>query len=189
MSSFPPNDEAIGALVAAAKSGDTEAFENLFNNFHGAAIAVAEKIVGRDDAADVASDSWIKCHRHLSHGRFREGEPFAPWFLTIVKCTAIDLFRKRARQSRLRDDLTAEPRPEYHEDNLTARDDGRLVQAILSKLPPKQRAAVCLYHLGGFTQEEVAIKLATPLGTIKARIRRGIERMRYLSEAHDLKSA
>jgi RNA polymerase sigma-70 factor (ECF subfamily) len=63
-------------------------------------------------------------------------------------------------------------------DSAAAGDDARAVRTAVATLPVDQRRALELAFFGGFTQEQIARKLAEPLGTVKARIRRGLLKLR-----------
>ncbi|MEO5961173.1 MAG: sigma-70 family RNA polymerase sigma factor, partial [Opitutaceae bacterium] len=114
------------------------------------------------------------------------------WVLTLVRNRAIDRFRMRRRRA----DLLAQSAPAdlgYHEstsgsshnDSAAIGDDARAVRVAVAELPADQKRALELAFFGGLTQEEIAQKLQAPLGTVKARIRRGLLKLRD-SLAHKL---
>jgi RNA polymerase sigma-70 factor (ECF subfamily) len=104
----------------------------------------------------------------------------------MARNRAIDRIRAKQRRSRLNDDFENESRsvqPEFDEDtsDLTiSRENDRVLQSAVMELTPDQREAIQLAYFGGLTQGEIAEKLKEPLGTVKARIRRGIQRLEHV---------
>ncbi len=115
----------------------------------------------------------------------REGQ--APhWLTTLAKNRAIDRIRSKQRRSRLNDDFGSEHRvtqPEFDESGheiLQSKERDSLLRHAVTRLTPDQQEAIKLTYFGGLTQAEVAERLHEPLGTIKARIRRGVTRLEDL---------
>jgi RNA polymerase sigma-70 factor, ECF subfamily len=101
----------------------------------------------------------------------------------IIRNKAIDRLRVRQRLERLRDKVTTESsfyqeKDETSADEPTLRERSALVRSALQQIPQEQRQALELSFFAGLTHEQIAERLATPLGTIKARIRRGLLRLR-----------
>jgi RNA polymerase sigma-70 factor (ECF subfamily) len=107
----------------------------------------------------------------------------------ITRNKAIDRLRVRQRLEKLREKVTSEEsfypdKDETSADEPTLRERGVLVRSALQQIPLEQRQALELSFFGGLTHEQIAERLDTPLGTIKARIRRGLLRLRdSLNEA------
>src|SRR5260370_35267220 len=100
------------------------------------------------------------------------------WAVMIVRNKAIDRLRVRQRLERLRDKVTTEgsfdqQKDETSADEPTLRERGTLVRSALQQIPQEQRQALELCFFGGLNAPPIPDALATPLGTIKARIRRG----------------
>jgi len=88
------NRDSDGALVAAAKRGDTRAFEELVLRHKQRVLAVAQRITNnREDAEDVAQESFHKAFLHL--GSFQEKSRFSTWLTRIAMNEAFMLLRKR----------------------------------------------------------------------------------------------
>jgi RNA polymerase sigma-70 factor (ECF subfamily) len=108
------------------------------------------------------------------------------WAMMISRHKAIDRLRARQRQSRVIDSAVSEVNegltiPEREADDPFARQDEReRVRAALAQLGDAQREAINLAFFGGLTQTEISEKLGAPLGTVKARIRRGLLALREL---------
>ena len=103
----------------------------------------------------------------------------------IARHKAIDRLRSRQRQARLSEavatesDIHSVSAPADQADNALARTDERdRVRAALSQLGDAQREAIDLAFFGGLTQTQIAERLGAPLGTVKARIRRGLLALR-----------
>jgi RNA polymerase sigma-70 factor (ECF subfamily) len=134
-----------------------------------------------EEADDVVQEAFVKAFRHLS--RFREGEPFGPWLLRIVANEARNLTRSRRRRAAMElrlgtpdEDGTADaPVDEV----LAAERRAGLVAAV-NELPHRERQVlVCRYFLD-LSEAETAQVLAWPLGSVKSRTWRALNRLRGL---------
>jgi RNA polymerase sigma-70 factor (ECF subfamily) len=100
----------------------------------------------------------------------------------ILRNKAIDRLRVRQRRERTVEQATEfQHFPEADESSAgeaERRDRGSLVRSALTQIPEEQKQAVELAFFGGLTHEQIAARLDTPLGTIKARIRRGLLKLR-----------
>ena len=138
-----------------------------------------------EEADDVVQEAFVKAFRHLS--RFRAGEPFGPWLLRIVANETRNLTRSRRRRAALAlrlaapdgtaPDGTAPGGPV--DEVLAAERRGRLV-AVVSALPDRERqVVVCRYFLD-LSEAETAQVLGWPLGSVKSRTSRALNRLRGL---------
>jgi RNA polymerase sigma-70 factor (ECF subfamily) len=110
---------------------------------------------------------------------------FATWLTSVTRNRAVDEVRSRNRRYRHE---TASPEeqerelagPEIDDPGLRAElsDQRRLILAALSQLPQEQRQTIELAYFGGLTQQEIAERLGQPLGTVKTRIRLGMQKLR-----------
>jgi RNA polymerase sigma-70 factor (ECF subfamily) len=135
-----------------------------------------------EEADDVVQEAFVKAFGHLS--RFRPGEPFGPWLLRIVANETRNLTRSRRRRAALALRLgTAEPEGTATggpvEEVLAAERRARLVAAV-NALPGRERQVlVCRYFLD-LSEAETAQVLAWPLGSVKSRASRALNRLRGL---------
>lgn len=172
-------------LITRIAVGDREALSELYDRFSGPLYATASRIV-RDsaEAQDIVHDAFVTLWEKASAFEPERGSAFS-WMVTLVRNRAIDRVRSRRRRA----ELLAESAPGdlgYPEGSATtagsdaaaASDDAQLVRAAVARLPAEQRTALELAFFGGFTQEQIAEKLHEPLGTVKARIRRGLLKLR-----------
>lgn len=182
------------ALVAAARRGDTQAFNKLILTYQTLAYNVAYRTLHDPDAAaDATQEAFISAFRALPGFR---GGSFKAWLLRIVTNGCYDQLRtaKRRPASSL-DDMLVDPdhsvmltdEGESPEDYASRQDLGRVIQNGLDELPPEQRLAVILYDIQGFSYQEIAQATGVSLGTVKSRLSRGRARLRdYLQREQEL---
>jgi RNA polymerase sigma-70 factor (ECF subfamily) len=177
--------------VRRHRSGDTAAFEEVYQSFGRMVYGVALRMTGSaEDAADLAQEVFLRVHRHL--GRFRHGSSLRTWIyrITINRCRS-HLRRRRPFLTRwLAEDAPAAdaevllvPDPGRGPEALAgAQDTRRRVETALRTLPRVYREAVVLRDLDELEYEEIAAVLRLPLGTVRSRIARGRERLRQALE-------
>src|ERR687891_2321982 len=173
-------DEDLMPLVARK---DPAAFEVFYDRHGGAAYSLAHRIVGDPGAAeDVTQEAFLSIWR--SRARYDPGRgSVRAWALGIVRNRAIDALRReggRAPKLNLDDDaaLDREEAPERTEAETLRRETARQVRGALGALPNEQSRVIQLAYFGGFTHSEIARMLEMPIGTVKGRIRLGLEKMR-----------
>lgn len=173
-------DEDLMPLVAAK---DPIAFEVFYDRHGGAAYSLAYRIVGNSQSAeDVTQEALISIWR--SGARFdRARGSVRGWTLGIVRNRAIDLLRRdsgRAPKLAFDSEEILERRPSEDLTDVEAlrRETAREVRGALSGLPDDQSRVIQLAFFGGFSHSEIATMLNQPLGTIKGRMRLGMEKIR-----------
>jgi RNA polymerase sigma-70 factor, ECF subfamily len=172
-------DEEVMQLV---QRGDPRAFELLYDRHGGAAYSLAYRIVGKQVAAeDVVQDALLSIWRsRLRYDQTRGS--VRTWILGIVHNRAIDALRRSSVHDRRRETLdVVEERheaPERTEVEVARREEARSVRGVLDALPTEQRQAIELAYFGGFTHTQIADLLGEPIGTVKGRMRLGLEKMR-----------
>ena len=172
-------------LIERAADGDLEAFTELVRIHQGTALKVAYLVV-RDgtEAEDVVQESFLKAYGALD--RFRRESPFRPWLLQIVRNEALNRRRRRGRQERLSLRVASEPlsgdAAPSPETSLLAAEQRRTVLAALDDLPTEFRTVVAYRYLVGLSEAETAQTLGVPLGTVKSRTSRGLDRLQELLE-------
>jgi RNA polymerase sigma-70 factor (ECF subfamily) len=183
----PPSEEGgspsarLADLLKRASRGDEAAFAELYDATSSRAFGLAVRVLrDRAQAEEVTQESYLDCWRHAARFDVAKGSAIS-WLLTIVHRKAVDRVRS-AEASGRRDaayghrELTV-PHDETAEAATASLDAGR-VRTALADLTTKQREAVELAFLGGYTHTEVASMLDLPIGTAKTRIRDGLIRMR-----------
>ncbi len=183
----PPDErqQVDARLVQRMAAGDRGALGDLYDRFSGPLLGAAVRIVrDHSEAQDVVHDAFVAMWEKAATFDLTRGNAFA-WAVTLVRNRAIDRVRMRKRRSELLGDAApsdlgyADSAGESSgSDSATIGDEARAVRAAVATLPLEQQRAVELAFFGGFTQEEIARKLSAPLGTVKARIRRGLLKLR-----------
>jgi RNA polymerase sigma-70 factor, ECF subfamily len=173
-------DEELMPLVGEK---DPEAFEVLYDRHGGVAYSLAYRIVGEKAAAeDVTQEAFISIWR--SGARFdRARGSVRSWMLSIVRNRAIDMLRSRAGKApklTFDDDEILEQRPsaELTEEEAMRHETASEVRGALGGLPGEQSKVIELAYFGGFSQSEISRMLGVPLGTVKGRMRLGLEKIR-----------
>ena len=174
------DDEQLLTLVGRR---DQVAFETFYDRFERRAFSLAYRIVGdRQSAEDVSQEALISIWR--SGARFdRARGSVRGWTLGIVRNRAIDFLRRDvARGPRVAFDseelLERRPAEELTDVEAVRRETAREVRGALSGLPEDQSKVIQLAFFGGFSHSEIASMLNEPLGTIKGRMRLGMEKVR-----------
>ena len=178
-------DEDVMQLV---RRGDARAFEVIYERHSSAAFSLAYRMMGtRAGAEDVTQDAFLSLWR--SGARYdRARGSVRTWVLGIVHHRAIDALRRATVHDRRRaGDEGIEERFEARERTdveAARREEAGTIRGALSSLPADQTQVIELAYFGGFTHREIAAMLDEPLGTVKGRLRLGLEKMRYrLTEA------
>jgi RNA polymerase sigma-70 factor, ECF subfamily len=172
-------DEEVMQLV---QRGDPQAFELLYDRHGGAAYSLAYRIVGKQAAAeDVVQEALLSIWRSRRRYDPTRGS-VRTWILGIVRNRAIDGLRRSSVHDRRRETLdVVEERFEASERTdveVARREEARSVRGALETLPAEQRQTIELAYFGGFTQNQIAELMDQPVGTVKGRMRLGLDKMR-----------
>jgi len=170
--------------IRRIRAGDRAAFLEFYDRAAPLLLAVAARILNdRREAEDVLQDVFAQIWQK-SHGFDAELGSLASWAVALARNKAIDRIRASTRRRRLIEEIaiTAEaveqtPDPSASE-QLHGEERAGRIRAALADLSPDQRQAIELAFFAGLSQGEIAARLEQPLGTIKARIRRGMLRLR-----------
>ena len=170
---------ADDALMLALAERDLSALATLYDRYGRLAYALAYRILGESGAAeDVVQDAFISAWRGAASYRRDRGNPRG-WLLSIVHHRAVDVLRRKTAfrpaplevaEQRAADDDTAA----MAERNL----EQQTVRLALQALPDAQRRTIELAYFGGYTHVELAELMGVPLGTVKGRMRIGLQKMR-----------
>lgn len=176
----------VEALIHGIGKGDTVAFRQFHDNFSGLLYATAFRVLGNeDDARDTTQEVLFMIWEKAPMYDISRGKPLT-WAMTMTRNKAIDKLRSLQRKMRLRDELENVNSKIDHltergpSDELEHAERNGVLRAALGKLGADQRQAIELAYFGGLTQQEIATTLNEPLGTVKARIRRGVAQLKRL---------
>ena len=172
--------------MSLVKEGDAEAFAVLYDRHGRAAYSLAYRMMGeKQEAEDLVQEAFIKVWR--SAGGYRVGRgSVRTWILSIVHNRGIDQIRSRAGRRRTQDKVeasapTSEPSEAFAE---TWRNSQReQVREAMSTLPQEQLKILELAYFSGYTHVEIAEQLELPLGTVKGRMRLGLQKIRDFFQA------
>ena len=172
------------ALLRGWLSGEEAAFSALYRRLAPALLSMVYGIVAHQkDAEDVLQETFVQMWKKAATYDAQSATVFT-WSVMIARNKAIDRLRARHRRCNLSDAAAAEaeaapPVSAASADDLVSQhDEHERVRAALNQIPAKQLVAIKLAFFGGLTQSEIADELGAPLGTIKARIRRGLVALR-----------
>ena len=183
----PPSErqQEDNRLMSRMAEGDKTAFAEIYDRFSRPLYATALRVVNdATEAQDIVHDAFITLWEKAATFDTTRGSPFA-WAVTLVRNRAIDRVRMRRRRSELLADSAPadlgydEDPPRRGADETAAfGDEAHVVRAAVATLPLDQKRALELAFFSGLTQQQIAEQLREPLGTIKARIRRALLKLR-----------
>jgi RNA polymerase sigma-70 factor (ECF subfamily) len=165
------------------RKGDPEAFQLIYDRHATAAFSLAYRMTGNRGAAeDVVQEAFLGLWRSTARYDRTRGS-VRTWLLGIVHNRSIDSLRRSTVHSKRRaSDEGIEERfaaKEQTDVEAARRDEAQEVRVALGALPDEQCRVIELAYFGGFTHSEIANMLDTPIGTIKGRMRLGLEKMRH----------
>ena len=169
-------------LMQLLQRNDPRAFEVVYERHSGAAFSLAYRMVGRGNVAeDVVQEAFLSIWR--SGARYdRARGSVRTWVLGIVHHRAIDALRRSSVHDKRRaSDEGIEERFESRErteGEVARREEAATVRSAMDTLPADQSHVIELAYFGGFTHTEIAEMLGAPVGTVKGRMRLGLEKLR-----------
>ena len=176
--------EADKALLRACLSGGELAFSTLYTRLAPPLFSAVFAIVrNHKDAEDVLQDVFVQLWNKAATYDPDRGNVFT-WSVMIARSKAIDRVRAQQRRARLGEaaalehEATLPDSPKGADELHSERDERARIRAALSQISDTQRVAIDLAFFSGLTQSEISARLGTPLGTVKARIRRGLLALR-----------
>ncbi len=181
-----PDNLAEIELIRRIAMADRAAFEEFYEKYSGIIYSTALRVLNDvADAEEVAQEVFFMIWEKAPMYDVTRGKPLT-WAVTMTRNKAIDRIRSVQRRIRLREEATAEADQDdfIHDrrpfDDVDSQEKGAMVRAAVLKLNDEQREVIEMAYFGGLTQNEIAERLGEPLGTIKARIRRGMMRLRKI---------
>jgi RNA polymerase sigma-70 factor (ECF subfamily) len=166
--------------------GDHTSLTELYRRYSGVLLATAFRVLNNaKDAEEVVQEAFVQIWEKASVYDARRGKPLT-WAMTLTRNKAIDRLRRVQRRNRLENEIEQEAQiwdrivESSSSDEAAAHETSAIVRSAVIQLSDHQRHAIELAFFGGLTQQEIARKLDEPLGTVKARIRRGMMKLRQI---------
>lgn len=179
----------VRELFRRVAASDRQAFAELHQRFSNLVYATVIQVLhNHQDTEDVVQEVFALLWKKADMYSEERGKP-TTWLTTLARNRAIDKFRSRDRRSRLNDGFEQEsemdkgwqaPSPSGETE---VRELAEQARSAVLQLSPEQRQAIQLAFLDGLTQAEIAEKTGAPLGTVKARIRRGLGKLRGIMKS------
>ena len=188
-------DEALEIeLLESIGRGDRASFASLYERYSGVLFSTAFQVLNNQaEAEDVLQDVFVQIWDKANLYDRSRGKPLT-WALTLTRNKSIDRLRSAQRRHRLKDEVEKESTVVEHRgaggrhgtadsgEQVYILEKNKLVRNAVLQLSNEQRQAIEMAFFGGLTQNEIALKLDEPLGTVKARIRRGMVKLKDLIE-------
>jgi len=172
-------DEFDYQLMLRIAKQDRESFAQLYDRFSAGLYSVAVKILNDpEEAAEVVQDVFLVIWEKAQDFDINLSKPFS-WAFTLTRNKAIDRLRALQRRFKMMDSAMHEmPQGSIWSNAIYDQDTAVWIRSKVKALPVEQQCAIEMAFFGGMTQEEISEQLCEPLGTIKARIRRGMLKLR-----------
>lgn len=166
-------DGLLITLLAATSRQDRDAFRQLYDCVAPRMLGLCTRLLGQRDAAEEAlQEAFIRIWHRAGDYHEERGSPMA-WMLTIARYLALDMLRKRKPTVESDGSQISDERPGPFEYSLQHA-DAQALNGCIEALSDEQRSSILMCYYQGFTHEELASALDTPLGTVKSWIRRGL---------------
>lgn len=173
----PPDAFDYEAAVEACARGECPALRSLYEREARWLLAVAQRIVrDRELARDIVQDAFVQIWQRAATFR-RDLGSGRGWIYTVVRHRALDVARSAGRETAAGDDIDAladAAASQHAGTDIAASLDGASLQRCLDALDATKRDCIVLAFVEGYTQDQIAQRLATPIGTVKSWIRRGL---------------
>jgi RNA polymerase sigma-70 factor, ECF subfamily len=182
-----PGDEADETLMRRVQADDPEAFGMLYDRYSAPAYRVAAWIGHRRHADDITQEAFVSVWCSRASYSPEQGT-VAGWMMGIVRNRAIDVLRQQRRHDSRRcgPDETVEEQvtsSDALDERVAERDGAARLRTALVALPVTQREVIALAYFGELTAVEIAGRLSLPVGTVKGRMRLGLDKLRLAAVA------
>lgn len=180
-------------LVLRIARGDAAALEALYDRYVRQCFGLALRMVSEPGLAEeVVQEVFLKLWSRPDSYSSHKGA-FVSWLLSLVHHRCVDELRKRSRTEVALDNeqplsvinTKPDPQPDPSE-QVWVLEQQRVVRQALVQLPENQRQVLELAYFGGLSQSQIAERLSQPLGTVKTRMRMGLQNLRQLLESHKI---
>jgi len=179
--------ESEKKLIAKAKEGDNRAFDELVSHYLEKSFSVAYRYTNtEEDAKDMIQETLLKVFKNIH--RFNEKYPFSSWYFKILINNCIN-FLKKVKIKRKSENIMLQD-SDFHNENDTdslspengfiKREKTLIIREGLQHINEKQRSALILHDIEGFTQEETAEILGCPVGSVMSRLYYGRKKLKKI---------
>jgi RNA polymerase sigma-70 factor (ECF subfamily) len=172
-----PKNLTDAALMARVAAGDSRAFDEIYRRHRHSALLVARRLGARKDLGEeVVQEAFVALWRGAGQYRHERGS-VASWLGTIVRNRLTDAWRRTSARP-VEVHMTGSGELESATSGDLAIADRLELRSRVAALPADQREAVALAYFGGLTHRQIAAVSEAPLGTVKGRLRLGLEKLR-----------
>ena len=179
-----PEDQRLLQLMEGIAARDASSFDELCSTVRGILTATIYKVLNnREDSEDVCQEVLAKIWERGNLFDQSKGRPLT-WLRTLARNRAIDRLRSKQRRADLNERFRGEMDTPSNRlsrslpDIVCTKEHASIVRDAVIQLSPEQQQVLELAYFRGLTQSEIANRLDQPLGTVKARIRRGVKCLR-----------
>jgi RNA polymerase sigma factor (sigma-70 family) len=175
--SIPSVERAMAGREFSGRNGERglDRLDQRYQELGPMVLSYVRRLVPDGHAEDVLQQTFLDAWRHRDD--FDETRPLEPWLLAIARRRSIDLLRRHYRNAQNGEAVARQVRAPDPVTFAASWAEAADVRQALSQLSPNQREPLVLAYFGGLTQSEIATRLGEPLGTIKARMARGMHRL------------
>jgi RNA polymerase sigma-70 factor (ECF subfamily) len=174
--------------MVAIAARDELAFAVLYDRYVDLVYSASVRVLSDSQLAeDATQDVFVRLWRRPETFVAERGR-FLSWLMSVARNRAVDELRARGRRRKREagpidptDDAVVAVASDPGDDPSRAaqlHEEQRFVRSALADLPPEQRITLELAYFGGLTQQEIALRLHEPLGTVKTRVRLGMQKLR-----------
>ena len=172
-------------LMNRLRQRDSNALSELYDLYSTRVYSLAVAILGNGMAAqEVVQDTFIKLWQNPHLYQPMEGK-FTSWLLTVTRRLAIDYLRHEQRRSGQSTSLDDDHFPELHDITRDEEARWRDLRHVMDEIPDEQREVILMAYYRGLSQSEIAIYLGIPIGTVKTRLRLGMDKLRVAYKQSD----
>ncbi len=180
------DDADFNAVLQEAAQGDHCKFEELHARFHNLVFSTAYSVLNNvHDAEDVTQEVFTSAYRKGALYNPARGSA-KTWLASVARNRAIDRLRSKNRRYQLNEEIQEETSPDDWkesddvESQVRLGEESQILRSAVLQLSPEQRQVIEMTYFMGFSQSEAAQELGAPLGTVKARARRGLIKLRSI---------
>jgi RNA polymerase sigma-70 factor, ECF subfamily len=179
--------EPDAAAVARVADGDYEALRDLYTRYGRIVYGLTYRVTRDAHLAEEATQDTFATLWRRAGTYDADRAKVATWLFVIARNRAIELVRSRARVPEPHESVETAGEADDPADLVVIADDAERIARAIAELPERQLEVIRLAYFDGLSHGEIAELLHQPLGTVKSRIRLGLDRLRTILELPDLR--